>query len=257
MLVVIDTLNQDRFTEILYNVFTLRKRVLGDGSIWDNGISNGRDAAPFKKGEPSFFVSLDDDLNVVGCACVRPADGRHMISDMLRDVLDDKLLLESDTIWECKGFCVDPSGPAAFHTTCEIMIGILEHARSSGIGEIIAVIDPQMDRALRRSATEPRSYLGCKAGPDAMPTVAALIDCSEDRVAKLRAHAGIEGEIFIPEGEVEAAMPAPGMTSLGEVLQDYCTEQISAARTRQERIDAVALSQALTGHFRSKRSCDA
>lgn len=250
MLVVIDAFNQDRFSGILDDVFSLRERVLGHGSTWDNGISKGRDSATFGKGEPSFIVSLDNDHNVVGCACVKPVDDPHMIADMLRDVLDDKLSLESDTIWECTGFCVDPGRSSAIYTTCEIMTGMLERARSSGITQVIAVIDPQMNQALRRSAIAPRSYLGCKAGPDAMPTVAALFDCSDERIARLRAHAGIEGELFIPDDEVEAAMPPPGMTSFAGVLQDYCTEQIAAARTRQERIDAVALSQALKGRFR-------
>ncbi|MFM7655656.1 MAG: acyl-homoserine-lactone synthase, partial [Paracoccaceae bacterium] len=44
--------------------------------------------------------------------------------------------------------------------TSEIMIGMLEYARRSGIVDIITVIDPIMNRVMKRSANAPYDYVG-------------------------------------------------------------------------------------------------
>jgi len=257
MLLVIDAHNKDRFSKILDDVNRLRAR--RPRAVAGGGIDISDDRSNHAIDEPDlvYIVSLDDEFNVVGSACLQPATGRHGLSDILEQVFDAEFSLNGKTIWECTQFCVESDHTHQSYTTCTLMAGILEHARSSGIAEIVTVIDPEMDRVLRCSATAPHSYVGGKAGPGDAPTLAALIDCSEERIAQLRALAGLEGDIFLSDEAVDAALPPPVMTPLAGILQDYCSQQIAAARTRQEMIDAVALRQALKGRFQPKRRCDA
>jgi acyl homoserine lactone synthase len=265
MILVIDALNQDRFASIIDDMFKLRARVFGDRMGWKVTVANGREIDDFDELDPAYVISLDDDCNVIGCARLLQTTGPHMLSDVFYDILDGEPPLRSATMWESTRFCVDTErlgrgrGPnSVSYTTCELMVGILEYARSAGIDDIITVIDPIMDRVLKRSDNAPYGYVGKTADMGKVAALAALIDCTEERIDRVRAFAGIEGRIFVPEEQVEFALLAgTGAVQLDTDLRDYCSQQIATANTTRERAAALALQQALVGMDRSSRICDA
>ncbi len=264
MILVVDALNKHRFQSILDDMYKLRARVFDKRMGWDVIVRNGREIDEFDELDPAYIIALDDDYEVIGCARLLQTTGPHMLSDVFFDILDGEPPLRSATIWESTRFCVDrdrlPKGSdrnSVSYTTCELMAGILEYARESGIGDIITVIDPVMNRVLIRSDNAPYGYVGKTADMGKVRALAALCDCSEERIEKVRAFAGIEGNIFLTEEQVLAARSSAPSESLSADLKDYCDEQIASATSEHERAAAIALKQTLETMLRSSRNIDA
>lgn len=264
MIIVVDGVNKSQFTTVLDDMYKLRARVFQDRMGWDVRVVNGRETDEFDELNPAYIISLDDDYQVTGCARLLQTTGPHMLSDVFFDILDGEPPLRSATIWESTRFCVDTDRLAKgtarnsiSYTTCELMAGILEYARDAGISDIITVIDPIMNRVLKRSDNAPYGYVGKTADMGKVKAMAALVDCTDERINRVRAFAGVEGDIFLSEEEVIAARESRESNILESELQTYCEEQLSAAKTERERSDALALREAITEMLRSRRNCDA
>lgn len=268
MIIVIDALNKDRFSSVLDDMYRLRARVFQDRMGWDVAVQNGREIDEFDELDPAYVVCLDDSFHVIGCGRLLQTTGPHMLSDVFFDILDGEPPLRSATIWESTRFCVDRdrlSGGternSVSYATCELMVGILEYARESGMSDIITVIDPVMDRVLKRSDNAPYGYVGKTADMGKVKALAALIDCTEERIAKVRGFAGIKGDVFVDEDTVEAGREALAQVEAQQPmsvdLQAYCDEQVASATNERERAAAIALQQALSVMLRSRRNIEA
>lgn len=264
MIIVIDGINKDRFTNILDDMYKLRARVFQDRMGWDVRVLHGRETDEFDELNPAYIVSLDDDYQVIGCARLLQTTGPHMLSDVFYDILDGEPPLRSATIWESTRFCVDRERlskgtlrNSVSYTTAELMVGIMEYARAAGISDIITVIDPLMDRVMKRSENAPYGYVGKTADMGKVKALAALVDCTEDRIERVRNFAGIEGDIFLDEDEVIDARKDRDTNIMETELKAYCEQQISSARTERERSDAIALRDAITQMLRERKMSDA
>ena len=182
MLLVIDALNRSRFEPVLADMFELRARVLGARPGWEaamgDGHGEGRDA--FDDLDPAYVVGLDGGGRVVSAARLLQTTGPHMLADVFDAILGGAPAPRSARLWESTRFCVDTarlhrgSGEGGVsRATSELMVGTLEYARASGIADIVTVIDPVMDRVLKRSGNAPHGYVG-EAAP--MGKVVALAD---------------------------------------------------------------------------------
>lgn len=167
MIVVVDALNKERFADLLDEMYKLRARVFGDRLGWEVTITNGREIDQFDHLDPAYVIGLDDEGHVISCVRALQTTGPHMLSDVFQVLLDGEPPLRSSTLWESTRFCVDTqrlSGDgtmkAVSRATCELMIGSLEYARRSGISDIITVIDPVVNRVLKRSDNAPYDYVG-------------------------------------------------------------------------------------------------
>ncbi|MCC6007955.1 MAG: GNAT family N-acetyltransferase [Rhodobacteraceae bacterium] len=259
MIVIVDALNRSRFEEVLDQMFRLRARVFEGRLGWEVTVSEGREIDQFDALDPAYVIGLDDDGHVVACARLLQTTGPHMLSDVFHGILRGESPLRSATLWESTRFCVDTErlgrgrGPnTVSHATIELMIGTLEYARSAGIEDIVTVIDPIMDRLLKRSNNAPYGYVGEATPMGKVPAMAALLDCTPERIARLRAFAGIEGEVLASE---EAALArfqrvrakaagtglyAPVPVAAADVVA-YCRAQIADAADPQEKAAALEL----------------
>lgn len=261
MILVIDALNRDRFQSVLDDMFELRARVFHDRLGWDVEVRDGKEIDMFDELDPAYLVVLDDDYNVVGCNRMLQTTGPHMLSDVFHDILDGEPPLRSATVWENTRFCIDTerlkragSGRSVSYTACELMAGITEYALDSGLSDVISVVDPAMDRILKRCDNAPYGYLGKTVQVGKTKALAALSDITEERLTRIRAFAGITGDIFADEDQVAAALEnvdaaedcvADEATS--QDLYSYCNEQIASATTEEEKIAALRLKAALAG----------
>ncbi len=248
MIIVIDALNKQDFPAILDDMFRLRARVFGDRLGWEVEIKNGQEKDKFDALDPAYVIGLDDDGHVVSCVRALQTTGPHMLSDVFSSILHGEPPLRSATVWESTRFCVDTQrlgrGTApnsVSYATCELMIGSLEYARRSGIKDIVTVIDPVMDRVLKRSDNAPYGYVGKTTPMGKVPAMAALLDCSQERIDRVRNFAGIQGEVFADEARLRetqrvrfdaAKMPA---SSIRDNLFEYLREQFHAAGSDEER----------------------
>lgn len=259
MILVIDALNRDRFKSVLDDMFELRARVFHDRLGWDVNVSNGQEKDMFDDLDPAYVIALDDDYHVVGCNRMLQTTGPHMLSDVFHDILCGEPPVRSATIWENTRFCIDKerlansgSARSVSRTACELMSGITEYAFESGVTDLVNVIDPSMDRILKRCDNAPYGYIGATVQIGKSKALAALGDITEERIARIRKVAGITGNIFADEDVVaEAIAKREENQIIPNDLHAYCDEQIAAATTDAERLAALRLKAALADRIQS------
>lgn len=272
MIIVIDALNKDRFADLLDEMFQLRARVFEGRLGWEVEVQNGREIDQFDALDPAYVIGLDNDGHVVSCVRALQTTGPHMLSEVFHAILGGEPPLRSSTLWESTRFCVDTQRLAGDGTmkavslaTCELMIGSLEFARRAGIADIITVIDPVINRILKRSNNAPYDYVGSTVQMGKVPAMAALLDCTEERINRVRTFSGIHHDVFASEDEVRglldrrraarstpqlrlistgAAPMAEPKVSTGDI-EAYCREQLRAAVTDQEKAAALQLMKML------------
>ncbi|WP_171099771.1 acyl-homoserine-lactone synthase [Ruegeria sp. HKCCD7255] len=263
MIIVIDGINQHLFTDILDEMYQLRARVFGDRLGWEVNIENGRERDAFDDLHPAHVVSINDDGDVVGCMRLLQTTGPHMMADVFNAILDGEPPIRSAQVWEATRFCVDTKKlgrgrgkNSISYVTSEVMIGSFEYAMQAGVLDSIAVIDPVMNRVLQRSGNAPYDYLGTAKPMGKVVAMAAMMDCSEERIAGIRAYAGIEHDVFLSEDAALALFARS--KSLAPANQDhkpltdlerYFVEQISASTTEDERMATLKLIETLTDTF--------
>jgi acyl homoserine lactone synthase len=272
MIIVIDALNRERFRGVLDEMFRLRARVFGGRLGWDVSLRNGMEIDKFDALDPAYVVGLNDQGQVISCVRALQTTGPHMLADVFSDILDGEPPLRSATLWESTRFCVDTQrlsagrGPnSVSHATCELMIGSLEFAKRSGITDIVTVIDPVMDRVLKRSDNAPYDYLGSTKPMGRVSALAALLDCTQERIDRVRSFADIQGDVFLTEDAAlslfqqgQGAALADNVVSLNPRLQTskqsaakisegallhYLIDQFRSADTEEEKKATLALTK--------------
>ncbi|MEC3860273.1 acyl-homoserine-lactone synthase [Mesobacterium sp. TK19101] len=274
MIIVIDALNASAFGEVLSEMYRLRARVFKDRLDWEVDVVDSMERDVYDDLDPAHVVCLDDDTGrVVGCMRLLQTTGPHMLSDVFASILDGEPPLRSPQVWEATRFCVDVDRldrgrgkNSISYVTSEVMIGAFEYGRQAGITDAVAVIDPVMNRVMKRSNNAPYDYLGSPKPMGKVTAMAALMDCSEERIAGIRAFSGIAHDVFGSEDAAlalfERSKRTDPMQSLRKLaaepgglpqarsaasaaLRLYCLEQLSDAQDDDERNKALALMQAL------------
>lgn len=264
----------------------LRARVFADRLGWEVTVKDGMEIDEFDALNPAHVICLDDDGDVVGCMRLLQTTGPHMLADVFYDILDGEPPLRSSRIWEATRFCVDTeklkgqtTRNSISYVTSEVMIGAFEYAREAGVLDAVAVIDPVMNRVMQRSRNAPYDYLGTPKQMGKVKAMAALMDCSEERIAGIRDFAGINHDVFGTEEEVlrlfkanngergitlESAYdfapePAPVRKPTLEELRDYLEAQVNSATNDEEKVAALALKLELAEILRGdiQKRCDA
>ncbi|MFB9570737.1 acyl-homoserine-lactone synthase, partial [Saccharopolyspora hordei] len=161
-----------------------------------------------------------------------------MLADVFSDILQGEAPLRAATMWESTRFCVDTErlttadrgqGSVA-RATSELMSATLQYARDCGISDIITVIDPVMNRVLKRSDNAPYGYVGETVQMGKTKAMAPLLDCTDERIERVRAFAGIEGDVFVDEAALIAqreTVNTPTETT-AEALAQYFIDQIDS-----------------------------
>ena len=264
MIIVVDGTNRQKYGKLLDQMFQLRARVFGGRLGWDVNVVDGREIDQFDALDPAYVIGVNDDGQVVSCVRALQTTGPHMLADVFSDILCGEPPLRSASLWESTRFCVDTSilergksRNSVSYATCELMAGSLQYAMESGIQDIVTVIDPVMNRVLQRSDCAPYDYVGETVPMGKVPAMAALLDCSEERIERLHRFAGIEGDVFAPASVMAAFadVPTPAQAANTDTthgtdprrqLEAYCREQLESARTADERSAAHKLAQNLS-----------
>lgn len=269
MILIIDGLNRHRYGRVLDEMFALRARVFGDRLGWEVEIADGKEIDQFDALDPAYVIGLNDEGQVVSCVRALQTTGPHMLSDVFSDILDGEPPLRSATLWESTRFCVDTealdrgkSRNSVSYATCELMAASLEYAKNSGITDIVTVIDPIMNRVLKRSDCAPYDYVGKTTPMGKVAAMAALLDCTDDRIDRIRAFAGLEGNLFVDE-ETAEALADPETVAVEEEkapeaetvmvrgadrksqLEQYCIDQLLDAANGEELAGAKRLADML------------
>lgn len=256
MILIVDALNKHQYTDILDQMFRLRARVFGARLGWKVEIKDGRERDRFDDLDPVYFIGLDEEDRVISCVRGLQTTGPHMLADVFCDILDGEPPLRSPNVWEATRFCVDTERLAqkgeingASKATCEMMIASIEYLRDAGITDAIAVIDPVFDRVMRRVGNGAYDYLGKTVQMGKVRAMAGLLDCTDERIARLREFAGIDYDVVVDEAALlerlaaKVAKPA----ELTDALAQYFIEQLDAAQDTDELEATLALADTVLG----------
>lgn len=275
MIIVVDALNKHEYSELLDQMFQLRARVFADRLGWEVNVVDGREIDKFDALDPAYVIGVDDDGEVVSCVRALQTTGPHMLADVFSAILHGEPPLRNAQLWESTRFCVDTQrlgrgrGPnTVSYATSELMIGSLEYAKASGIKDIVTVIDPVMDRVLKRSNCAPYGYVGETTPMGKVPAMAALLDCSDERIGNLREFADIQHDVFADEAEMallkDSPLPEPSEENVvyhpafaagpftaraalnAEQIAEYISDQFHNSATASEYEATQALLQRLT-----------
>ncbi|AVO38483.1 acyl-homoserine-lactone synthase [Pukyongiella litopenaei] len=263
MIITIDALNRHRFAPVLDEMYRLRARVFQDRLGWDVDVKDGKEIDIFDNLDPAHVVCLDDDGDVVGCMRLLQTTGPHMLADVFHSILDGEAPLRSAQIWEATRFCVDTvkltgsrKRNSISYVTSEVMIGAFEYAQKAGILDAVAVIDPVMNRVLKRSGNAPYDYLGTPKPMGKVTAMAALMDCSDERIASIREFAGIDHDVFASEEDVlKRFSRRAGPSRSGDndapaaELREYFAQQLREASNDDEARAVRRLMTAVTEHL--------
>ncbi|MDK3019260.1 acyl-homoserine-lactone synthase [Pseudodonghicola flavimaris] len=280
MIIVIDGLNRHKFGELLDEMYRLRARVFEGRLGWDVKVKDGKEIDEFDSLDPAHVVCLDEDGDVVGCMRLLQTTGPHMLADVFYELLDGEPPLRSSRIWEATRFCVDTrkltgtkKRNSISYVTSEVMVGAFEYAQEAGVLDAVAVIDPVMNRVMKRSRNAPYDYIGSPKPMGVVTAMAALMDCSDERIEGIREFAGIRHDVFLSDEDAlklfyknrTPAMASKSMAELfpdmdgeditadkqkyAEALKQYCYEQVMNATTPKEVDAAMALMEALRDRF--------
>lgn len=212
MIYVVDSLNSGTYRSLLEDMYRLRARVFHDRLGWEVKVTDGMEIDEFDYMDPAHVISVDDEGHVVGCMRLLQTTGPHMLADVFSSIMDGEPPLRSSSLWEATRFCVDTNRlktgrgrNTIGYVTSEVMIGAFEFAMAAGVTDAIAVIDPVMNRVLQRGGNAPHGYVGTPKQMGKVVAMAALMDCSEERIAKIRDYAGIHDDVFVHQDLLIAA----------------------------------------------------
>lgn len=258
MILIIDALNRDRYQDVLDDMFRLRARVFAGRLGWDVMVENDMEIDAFDALDPIYLVGLNPEGQVVSCVRLLQTMGPHMLSDVFHAILQGEPPLRAATMWESTRFCVDTerlgeddrgmSGVA--RATSALMAATLSYARECGITDIITVIDPVMNRVLKRSDNAPYDYVGATVQMGKTRAMAALLDCSLERIARVRAFAGLDNDDLLDEPRLRAIRPL-ATTPLTDttpplwMVQEMLATPLQASKLSRAQIAQYCLEQVM------------
>ena len=203
MIIIVNSLNAHEYPALLKKMHQLRAKVFSGRLGWEVEVIDGMERDAFDDLDPAHVISVDDYGRVVGCMRLLQTTGPHMLSDVFNCLLDNEPPIRSSRVWEATRFCVDTDLPgrgtapnSISYVTSEVMIGAFEYGMAAGITDAVAVIDPVMNRVMKRSGNAPYDYLGSPHPMGKVTALAALMDCSEERIERIREFSGIHHDVF-------------------------------------------------------------
>jgi acyl homoserine lactone synthase len=182
-------------------MFRMRARVFKDRLRWDVNVENGIERDQYDDMDPLYVMSIDDRSGRLrGAVRILPTTGRHMMCDIFNDFFDEPVLVQSPQIWECTRFAIHPDFEATLTptglnvATSELLLGVCDAARASGVTQILGVSEVPMLRIYRRSGWAPE-IIGRSARPGTVAIFAGLWDVTREASQTIRARAGISAPV--------------------------------------------------------------
>lgn len=198
-----NSLNKHLYEDILDEMFRLRARVFVDRLGWDVNVEDGKEIDEYDSLDPHYVIGLNDNGEVVSCARALKTTGPHMLPDVFHAILDGEEPVVDERIWESTRFCVDTDKlcdtrgtNSVSYAMCELMIGSIEYASECGITDIVSVIDPIMNRVMKRANNAPAGYIGKTVPMGKVKAMAIIFECSQERINRIREYAGIDHDVF-------------------------------------------------------------
>lgn len=206
MMVLIQGSQAQAHCDLIDQMHRLRAKAFFDRLGWEVVVENGRERDKYDDLNPLYALSLDAARRVVGTFRLLQTTGPTMLGEVFTTCLPPGLVIRSPIIWESTRFCVDTElakergEHGLAEVTAELLSSLLEIGLYAGLSHIVTVIDTRMERVLRRAgAPIERLADPVRIGEGDVPTLAILMECSEETIGNLHRRNGITGGFITPE----------------------------------------------------------
>ena len=206
MILTVENRDRRRYPELIDHMFRLRAEVFSSRLGWDVTVAGGREIDRFDDEDPAYLLSIDDNTGTLkGAVRLLPTTAPYMLRDVF-SILVPGGAPESPLIWESSRFAINP---LIFHgadrasankrvnaTTLELLCGIVEVCRKSGIEHIVSVFDARMARIFR-AVDCPYEVIGTPRRIGKTMTYAALFEMSDAMRQRLGMVGGFDAPVVV------------------------------------------------------------
>jgi acyl homoserine lactone synthase len=193
-----------QYAQLLDQMYRLRAKEFRDRRHWQVEVfRDGREIDRFDALNPLYVLNVSPGGKVLGSLRLLQTTGPHMLSDVFPETMGGQDVIRDPLVLESTRFCVDTefgggTSASGIHiATGELVLGLFEMAQQRGLTNIISVYDLLIERVLKK--------VGClfdRLGPpveyDGLKTVAGVFEVSDAAVASIRAHTGVDWDVFAP-----------------------------------------------------------
>lgn len=140
-----------------------------------------------------YLVYQGDNGMVLGVSRLIPIRQACMINDLWPEMVENKSILEAESIWEGTRFCIekDLRVDERRRIAQELVLSYLEFGIQEGIDRIIGVMPKLVLRTVFSACGIDYAYLGAGKIIDGIPIQAACMDVSHAQLIRARKKTGI------------------------------------------------------------------
>ena len=204
MILLVNGSERKQYAQLIHAMHRQRAEVFHERLKWDVNLVDGLEIDEFDSMNPLYLLSVDEITGRLrGSLRLLPTSGPNMLRDVFGELLPEKEIVESATIWESSRFSkenlADTPEPGCLisRVTGELLAGAYEVGLLAGLTQIVSVFDARMIRILRSGGTPP-TIIGKPMKIGVCMTYAGLFDISKEILANIRKASGIEGSVLEP-----------------------------------------------------------
>lgn len=142
--------------------FHLRYKMLVDGQYWNLSRFQGMEYDQYDTPAATYLVWQDHMGNVRGSVRVVPTDRPYMIRDIWPELIENRPLPESLSVWEATRFCIDGALPREQRQRIkhELVLAFLEFGLKNDIREMIGIMPHKLWQSVFVKSGWDITYLG-------------------------------------------------------------------------------------------------
>lgn len=196
------------FADAFVSHFQLRYRSFVDGQYWNLSRYQGMEYDQYDTLAASYLCWQDSDGVVRGSVRVVPTDRPYMIKDLWPELIENRPLPDSLSVWEATRFCIDRSVSPELRSRIkhELVLAFIEFGLRNDIKEMVGIMPPKLWQNVFVKSGWDITYLGKEKdlGKDGI-IVAGLMPISLAVLEKVRATTGISQPVLLVEPPVSGA----------------------------------------------------
>ncbi|MCF4130077.1 acyl-homoserine-lactone synthase [Methylobacterium sp. SyP6R] len=196
--------NRTLYDEAIRHHHQLRHDIfVGERSWRSLTRSDCRDIDAYDNDNTTYLLAIDND-RVVGGQRLYPTVLPHMISDVFPHLVSMRSVPKAPDIFEWTRYFVVKERRTG-RTDCRMLAAVQEFCLEEGISQVTAVVEMWWLPRWQQSRFKVRP-LGLPVDVEGQPTIAVLIDISEESLAAVRCLAGLRGASLVRRGPQRPAI---------------------------------------------------
>ena len=191
-------------SQLMRQIFALRKVVFSDQLGWDVPVKGGLERDRYDNLDTSYLVWCSEDRKTLyGLVRLMPTTGPTLLHDVFHATHGCNPNLRRKDIWEGTRMCLDEAKIARDFAGLDaaqgfnlLFLALCEAALELGIGRLVSNFEPCMSRVYRRAGLSYDLH-GRADGYGAKPVYCASFEVSQPVLETMRRKIGVTGPVFV------------------------------------------------------------